>query len=58
MTTLANPTPLTRAIPESALALRGAFHPTPQDLVPNLPDGTQPGTLLLLGWTGGAQWPA
>lgn len=57
-TTLANPAPLTRAIPPAALALRGAFHPTEADQVPAFPDGTAAGTLLLLGWTGGAQWPA
>jgi hypothetical protein len=33
------------------MALRGAFHPGPED-------GVDGGTLVLLGWTGGAQWPA
>ena len=58
MTTLADPTDLAAAIPQAALALRGAFHPTPEDQVPPFPDGTPTGTLLLLGWTGGAQFPA
>ncbi len=57
-TTLANPTPLIRALPATAIALRGAFHPTEADQVPRFPDGTPTATLLLLGWTGGAQFPA
>ncbi len=40
------------------LAWRGAFHPQPADGVPALADGGPAGTLILLGWTGGAQWPA
>jgi hypothetical protein len=40
------------------LALRGAFHPAPEDRVPPLPDGAPTLTVLLLGWTGGDQWPA
>ena len=40
------------------LALRGGFHPTPSDDVPDLPNGRPTGTLLMLGWTGGRQWPA
>ena len=39
------------------LAVRGGFHPIPADSVPVLPDGRPAATLLLLGWTGGHQWP-
>ncbi len=38
--------------------MRGAFHPEPEDGVPGFADGAAAGTLVLLGWTGGAQWPA
>ena len=38
--------------------MRGAFHPSPDDSVPDLPDGGRVGTLVLLGWTGGRQWPS
>lgn len=47
-----------RVLPPEAMAVRGAFHPLPEDHVPALPDGSQAGTLVLLGWTGGRQWPA
>lgn len=40
------------------MALRGALHPLPEDNVPPLPDGAPAATLVLLGWTGGRQWPA
>ena len=40
------------------LAARGAFHPDPADNVPGPPDGHPAGTLVMLGWTGGRQWPA
>jgi hypothetical protein len=39
------------------LAYRGAFHPTPEDRVPTLADGAPALTIVLLGWTGSAQWP-
>jgi hypothetical protein len=39
------------------LSLRGAFHPAATDGVPPLGSGARVGTLVLLGWTGGAQWP-
>ena len=42
---------------EAGLALRGEFHPGPGDEVPAFGDGSPVGTLLLLGWTGPAQWP-
>ncbi len=38
--------------------MRGAFHLVPADLVPSFPDGAAVATLVLLGWTGGRQWPA
>jgi len=39
------------------LACRGGFHPLPEDGVPAWRDGSPPGTLVLLGFTGGQQWP-
>jgi hypothetical protein len=39
------------------LAYRGVFHPAPADSVPSLPDGSPALTVVLLGWTGGVQWP-
>jgi hypothetical protein len=38
------------------LALRGGFHPTVEDAVPPLPDGTRPGTVLMVGSVGGGFW--
>ena len=40
------------------LALRGGFHPAPQDGAPLLGAGRACGTILLLGNLGGALWPA
>lgn len=40
------------------MALRGAFSPVPEDHVPEFSDGSAVATLVLLGWTGGLQWPA
>jgi hypothetical protein len=40
------------------LALRGGFHPAPQDGAPLLGGGRACGTILLLGNLGGALWPA
>lgn len=37
----------------AGLALRGAFHPTAEDGVPS-----SPGTIVMLGFVGRAQWPA
>jgi hypothetical protein len=39
------------------LACRGGFHPLPEDGVPAMRDGTLAKTLVLLGFTGGHQWP-
>jgi hypothetical protein len=38
-------------------ALRGAFHPVPEDGAPALSNGEPALTVVLLGWTGGDQWP-
>ncbi len=42
----------------SGLACRGAFHPRTDDAVPAFDDGGAVATLVLLGFTGGVQWPA
>jgi len=42
----------------SGLSVRGAFHPGAGDGVPPMADGAPVGTLVLLGWAGGRQWPA
>jgi len=39
------------------IALRGAFHPAPEDGVPALADGKPVATLVLVGLVGRAQWP-
>ena len=39
------------------LALRGGFHPAPQDGAPRLAGGRACGTIVLLGNLGGALWP-
>jgi hypothetical protein len=44
-------------LPPSAMVPRGAFYPVPGDRVPDFADGTAVATLMLLGWTGGLQWP-
>jgi hypothetical protein len=49
---------VTSVLRPEALAIRGAFHPRPEDAVPGFPDNADVGTLVLLGWTGGHQWPA
>lgn len=43
---------LTEAAAAAGLAVRGGFHP---DAADGAPAGT--GTIVMLGWTGGAQWP-
>jgi hypothetical protein len=40
------------------LSLRGAFHPGPDDGVPDLAEGRAAATLVLLGNVGGSLWPA
>ena len=55
---LTDPSLLTRVLPSGALAVRGAFHPCLDDRVPDFSDDTPVATLVLIGWTGGQQWPA
>jgi len=42
---------------ERGLAVRGAFHPRPEDGVPALAGGDATGTLVLLGNAGPGMWP-
>jgi hypothetical protein len=48
---------LSPAFNGTGLALRGAFHPSPEDAAPPFADGSPIQTLVLLGWTGSDQWP-
>lgn len=41
----------------AGMACRGGFHPTPEDGVPAVAEGKPARTLVLLGFTGGLQWP-
>jgi hypothetical protein len=50
-------TNLLRDLERPGLALRGAFHPAREDGVPAFADGAPILTIVLLGWTGGDQWP-
>ena len=45
-------------IAAAGLVPRGAFHPSPADRLPPLPDGRAAGTLVLVGFAGGQGWPA
>ncbi|WP_448953334.1 hypothetical protein [Labrys neptuniae] len=47
---------LSRDATAAGLSLRGAFHPRSEDAVPGV-DGRPVGTLVLLGWASGRQWP-
>ena len=47
---------LTKRAPASGLAVRGAFHPNPDERWPQL-SPTPIGTIVLLGFTGSPQWP-
>ena len=49
---------VTGVLPSQGLAVRGAFHPRPEDAVPDFSDNTKMATLVLVGWTGGQQWSA
>ncbi|HTV49607.1 MAG TPA: hypothetical protein VME21_00375 [Steroidobacteraceae bacterium] len=40
----------------AGLACRGGFHPGRADEVPSLSDGTQPATVILLGFAGASHW--
>jgi len=44
-------------VAQLGFALRGAFHPVPEDGAPALSDGAPAQTVVLLGQTGGDQWP-
>lgn len=43
---------------DRGLSLRGAFHPTPEDGVPEFDQGGLPGTLVLVGNAGPRMWQA
>jgi len=45
-------------LPPESMCTRGAFRPRPDDNVPPFPDGHATETAVMLGWTGGRQWPA
>ncbi len=47
---------VSRALAEAGLAVRGAFHPRPEDAVPPLPDGRAVATLVLAGNVGASLW--
>jgi len=49
---------VSRAVAPHGLALRGGFHPGPEDGVPALAGGRPSGTLLLIGNVGAGMWPA
>ena len=48
---------LVRNASAGGLVARGAFHPSSEDHVPLFVHDAPVLTLVLLGWTGGAQWP-
>jgi ferredoxin len=41
----------------AGMVCRGGFHPTPDDGVPDMARGEPARTVVLLGFTGGRQWP-
>ncbi len=47
-----------RAVAATGLALRGGFHPTPEEGLPPLPGGEAAQTVLLLGMVGHGAWQA
>src|SRR6266700_1419662 len=47
---------LTRRAQALGIAVRGAFHPDPEERWPQL-SPTSIGTIVLLGFTGSTQWP-
>src|SRR5207302_1380178 len=49
---------LEAALLPSGMALRGGFHPGPEDGVPPLGDGSKAATLILIGTIGAGWWPA
>jgi ferredoxin len=48
---------ISTAIGQHGLALRGGFHPTPQDGLPPLPGDRPAATVVLVGTVGGSMWP-
>ncbi len=50
-------TTVERALRQTGLLARGAFHPQPSDEVPPLPNGRAAGTLVLAGNAGASLWP-
>jgi hypothetical protein len=58
MTATAGLNDLRAEVAATGLAWRGAFHPRPADDAPPFADGSAVGTLALLGFVGGEQWPA
>jgi len=56
--TLMDPSIITAVLPADTFALCGAFHPDMEDHVPGVAANDPIRTLVLLGWTGGRQWPA
>ncbi len=46
------------ALEDAGLAMRGAFHPGPDDGAPPLPDGRATATLVLAGNAGPGMWEA
>ena len=44
------------AIERTGLAVRGGFHPEPEDGVPKLPGGAEAATLILVGNVGSSVW--
>ena len=49
---------ITAAVTAAGLTVRGGFHPTPGDRVPEADDGVACGTLVLIGNVGPAMWAA
>ena len=44
------------AVERTGLRVRGGFHPGPEDAVPRLRSGAEPGTLILVGNVGSSVW--
>jgi hypothetical protein len=45
------------ALGDAGLVILGAFHPGPEDHVPNLSDARRAATIILAGTAGGSMWP-
>jgi len=57
VTTISSVETVVRAIGAGGLSVRGSFIPDACEHGPPFLDGTCCGTVVLLGWTGGDQWP-